>query len=103
MTAPPGAAAPHGPRRSLVQRETGGDDARRDEGRLVDAYLGQAYATGVAADMGVSHTKLVRLVRAFVATQRSSEEFLGWVVSYADPTGETATWNVLKGRAGWSS
>lgn len=97
MPAPPGTEALHGPRWSLVQRETSRDDARRDEGRLVDAYLSQAYATGVAADMQVSHNKLVRLVRAFVQTKRSEEEFLGWLISYADPTGETAVWNVLKG------
>ena len=93
MNAPPGAEALHGPRWNHSQRETTTGDAR-----LVEVYLHQAYATGVAADMQISHRKLVRLVRAFVATRAAGEEFLGWLISYKDPTGETAVWNVLKGR-----
>ena len=94
LTAPPGATAQHGPRRLLVRRETSADDARRNAD--VDHYLGLAYATGVAADMRIGHSKLVRLVRAFVATKATGDEFVGWLTTYADPTGDTAVWNVLK-------
>lgn len=99
--APPGAEAQHDPRRSHPRRDTTTDDARAE---TINGYLALAYSTGVMAQMGIGHGKLVRLIRAYVATRGTAEEFLGWVTSYADPTGETAVWNVLlKGQGGWST
>lgn len=62
--------------------------------------MNEAYSTGVAHQMGIGTAKLERLVKAFLLTRRTDQEFLGWLTEYADPTGETAVWNVVKER-GW--
>jgi len=43
----------------------------------------------------MSNSKLRRLVRQFIRTARADQEFGAWLMSYADPTGETAVRNVM--------
>lgn len=62
--------------------------------------LREAHRIGVAYDMQIGTRKLHRLIRAFLATRTTDQEFEGWLTEYADPTGEAAVWNVFKER-GW--
>lgn len=79
------------------------DSMRQTSGSAVPGFrdvMDQAYRTGVAHQMGIGTSKLERLVKAFLLTRRTDQEFEGWLTEYADPTGETAVWNVFKER-GW--
>ncbi len=54
-------------------------------------------------NLGLSGSRIRKLVRRFVREGRSDIDFYGWVVSYADETGETAVRNVLTASGGNAS
>lgn len=70
------------------------------EGR--DAYLSVSTLTREARklcvdlDIDVSGCRLRKLMRRFIAEGRSDIELRAWLLSYADPTGETAVRNVMR-------
>ncbi len=53
----------------------------------------------VVLDLGlnVCGSRLKRLVRRYVEDGRADIDFRTWFISYADPTGETAVRNVMRG------
>lgn len=65
--------------------------------RTVETLIRQGRAAFDAAGEPISQSRLSRLIRAFLATGQAQQEFGAWVTTYADPVGEQAVWNVLKG------
>ncbi len=49
--------------------------------------------------ISMSNAKLSRLIRRFIRTAQVDQEFGAWLLCYADPTGETAVNNVMRGGA----
>jgi hypothetical protein len=48
-------------------------------------------------DLPVSGSRMRDLIRRFVSEGRGDIDFRTWVIAYADPTGETAVRNVMRG------
>jgi hypothetical protein len=89
MPRPPG-AAPAPTRRNHVD---GGKQT------AISAALVSRYVTICKADPALaefSANKVSRVVRRFIAAGLHERDLGGYVVGYADPTGETAVRNVLK-------
>lgn len=55
-------------------------------------------AAKVAADLGlrIPPARIRLLVKRFVALGRSDLDFRTWFLTYADPTGETAVWHLMR-------
>ena len=92
MPAPPGTTAQQGPRRKHVS----------EKGEISHALMAElvSFARREMAilDLQLSANKLSRIVREYLATDQRERDLLSWVIAYADPTGEQAVRNVLKGR-----
>lgn len=48
--------------------------------------------------LNIRGARLRTLIETYVSTGRPDIDFRTWFISYADPTGETAVRNVLRGR-----
>ena len=48
-------------------------------------------------DLGIRGPRLRSVIDRFVREGRSDIDFRTWVIAYADPTGETAVRNVMRG------
>ncbi len=48
-------------------------------------------------NLPISGSRVRKLVRRFVREGRTDVDFRTWILGYADPTGETAVRNVLRG------
>lgn len=70
--------------------------ARRDEFLSVRTLTAGAAHINAVLDLGLSGSRIRKLVRRFVREGRSDIDFCSWVVSHADKTGETAVRNVLR-------
>ena len=86
MNAPPGANPAASPRRSHVSERS------PSVGHAVIAQM-TAALRGQPEMQGVSANRLSRMVRARIALQERERRS----IAYADPTGETAVRNVLRG------
>lgn len=68
-----------------------------------DAYLSQRILAREARkvieslDLDICGSRLKRIVRRYVTEDRAGIDFRTWFITYADPTGETAVRNVLRG------
>ncbi len=91
MPAPPG-TAPAPSRRHHVN----GTKDTAVSAALISRYVAVAKAEPTLADVPAS--KLGRTVRAFIAAGLHERELLDYVVSYSDPTAETAIRNVMRTR-----
>lgn len=97
MSAPPLAAATQSP----LATQTGG---RSQKDRSADFLSVQtltrtAHKVLECQDFYMSPSRISRLVRRFVREGRTDLDFRTWFISYADPTGEQAVRNVMKGRS----
>ena len=54
-------------------------------------------------NLGLSGSRIRKLVRRFVREGRSDIDFYSWFIAYADKTGETAVRNVLRASGGIDS
>ncbi len=76
---------------------------REIAGQGKSAYLAEAVIAREAAkvdaalNLGLGGFRLRKLVRRFVREGRTDIDFRTWFLCYADPTGETAVRNVLRG------
>ena len=94
--APPGLAPVAGARRNHERREGSIGQPCLDP----EALVRLARRSPAIAAMGLGQSRLSRVVREFIAANLPSREFVGWVIAYADPTGETAVRNVMRERRG---
>jgi hypothetical protein len=94
LNGPPGLSQTSAPWAS--QTEGGQPDSAR-------AYLSVETLTRsarrVLADRGeeMSPSRLSKVIRRFVREGRADVDFRTWFIAYADPTGEAAVRNVMKG------
>lgn len=93
---PPGAPAPAQTRWNHSQQDAGAGHACPDD---VEGALRGAYRACDDLGLHFGHRKMVRLVRAYLANRTAEQTFGQWVIAYADPTGETAVRNVMRGGA----
>lgn len=66
----------------------------------VEALVRFARQSPMVAALNIGQSKLSRLIRSALRAGVDQQNLIGWVIAYADPTGETAVRNVMKGR-GW--
>ncbi len=72
--------------------------ARQDSFLSVRTLAAGAAQINTALNLGLSGSRIRKLVRRFVREGRSDLDFYTWIVAYADHTGEQAVNNVLKGQ-----
>lgn len=78
------------------------DLGANQEGKRSDQYLSvpvlarQAEKLVRDLHLPISGSRLRKLVRRYVREGRSDIDFHTWVLSYADPTGNTAVANVMR-------
>jgi len=72
------------------------EDERQAEFLSVRTLAAGAAHINAVLDLGLSGSRIRKLVRRFVREGRSDIDFCSWVVSHADKTGETAVRNVLR-------
>jgi len=84
---------------SATQPDLGANQegARQDEFLSVPTLARQAAHIIAAHDLRISGSRVRKLVRRFVREGRGDIDFRTWVIAYADPTGETAVGNVMRG------
>ncbi len=70
--------------------------ARQDEFLSVRTLYVSARLINAKCNLGLSGSRIRKLVRRFVREGRSDIDFYSWFIAYADPTGEQAVNNVLK-------
>jgi len=70
--------------------------ARQSEFLSVRSLYPTAQLINDKRNLGLSGSRIRKLVRRFVREGRSDIDFYSRVIAYADKTGETATRNVLK-------
>lgn len=60
-----------------------------------------AHAQAVMDRLGVyvSPRRLHRLVRCYVETRTTGQDFAAWFIGYSDPTGEAAVRRVMRDRS----
>lgn len=94
MSAPPGLAADSRTTTSPVSREG-------NEGHYLSlpVLMREGQKVADALGLSVSHHRMSRIIRRFVREGRIDIDFRTWFIAYADPTGETAVRNVMRGRA----
>jgi hypothetical protein len=63
----------------------------------VETLVRAATSSPEVAGLGLGHRKIVRVVRSFIASGLHERDLVAYVVGYADPTGETAVRNVMRG------
>ncbi len=79
------------------------EGARQDEFLSVRTLAAGAALINAKLNLGLSRSRVRKLVRRFVREGRSDVDFYPWFIAYADPTGETATRNVLRASGGIAS
>jgi len=79
------------------------EGARQDEFLSVRTLTAGARQINEVLNLGLSGSRIRNLVRRFVREGHSDIDFYTWVISYADPTGEAATRNVVRASAGIAS
>ena len=89
MSAPPGATLTPA-RWNHSQREA--------TGQTVEALVRAVERHPDVEALNLSHRRVVRVVRRFIAAGLHERDLVAYVVGYADPTGETAVRNVMRGR-----
>ncbi len=72
------------------------EGARQDEFLPARTLIAGAARINTARNLGLSGSRIRKLVRRFVREGRSDVDFCTWVIAYADHTGEQAVNNVLK-------
>jgi len=72
--------------------------ARQDEFLSVRTLAAGAAQINTKRNLGLSGSRIRKLVRRFVREGRSDLDFYTWFIAYADTTGEAATRNVLRDR-----
>jgi len=72
------------------------EGARQDEFLSVRTLTFGARQINTKLNLGLSGSRIRKLVRRFVREGRSDIDFYSWFIAYADPTGEQAVNNVLK-------
>ncbi len=72
------------------------EGARQDEFLSVRTLAAGAAQINAKLNLGLSGSRIRKLVRRFVREGRSDVDFYTWVIAHADPTGEQAVSNVLK-------
>jgi len=87
MSAPPGVSA----RTEAPEQRRGGGTER------VQAFSNLARRVADDNGLPISQNRIQRLVRRYIAERRADIDFRTWFIAYADPTGETAVRNVMKG------
>lgn len=71
---------------------------RKPEGQTVEALVRAVERHPDVAAAGMGHRRIVRVVRRFLAAGLHQRDLVAYVVGYADPTGETAVRNVMRGQ-----
>ncbi len=79
------------------------EDERQAEFLSVRTLAAGAAQINAKLNLGLSGSRIRKLVRRFVREGRSDVDFYTWFIAYADPTGETATRNVLRASGGIAS
>jgi len=85
------------------------DLGANQEGERQDNFLSvRTLAAGAAQintklNLGLSGSRIRKLVRRFVREGRSDLDFYTWFIAYADTTGEQAVNNVLRASGGIAS
>jgi len=74
------------------------EGARQDEFLSVRTLAAGAAQINTALNLGLSGSRIRKLVRRFVREGRSDLDFYTWFIAHADHTGETATRNVHRDR-----
>lgn len=64
---------------------------------LVTRYVHLAMSDPACAEMSVH--RINKVVRRFIAAGQHERDLVSWLISYYDPTGETAVRNVMRARA----
>ncbi|CAN5121105.1 hypothetical protein BH11ACT1_BH11ACT1_19330 [soil metagenome] len=77
--------------------EQRGSAVQGDARPTVERLIREARAAFGAAGVQVSQSRLSRLIRIYRAEHWTDVDFGTWVISYRDPTGETAVRNVMRG------
>lgn len=97
MTAPPREAATQSP----LATQTGGRGKRDRSADFLSVQTLTRTAHKVLEDQNfyMSPSRTSRLIHRFVREGRADLDFRTWFISYADPTGEQAVRNVMKGRS----
>jgi len=76
--------------------------ARQDEFLSVRTLAAGAARINTTLNLGLSGSRIRKLVRRFVREGRSDLDFYTWF-AYADPTGEVAVRNVVRASGGIAS
>ncbi len=79
------------------------EGARQDEFLSVRTLTFGARQINAKLNLGLSGSRIRKLVRRFVREGRSDVDFYTGVIAYADPTGEVAVRNVLRASVGIAS
>lgn len=74
------------------------EGSREAEFISVRFLCGTANLINARKGLGLSGSRIRKLVRLFVRSGGSAVEFRQWFLSYADPTGEAAVRNVIRER-----
>jgi len=77
--------------------------ARQDEFLSVRTLAAGAAQINTKLNLGLSGSRIRKLVRRFVREGRSDIDLYTWFIAYADPTGEVAVNNVLRASGGVAS
>ena len=73
------------------------EGARQDEFLSVRTLTAGAEQINTTLNLGLSGSRIRKLVRRFVREGRSDIDFYTWVIAYADTTGEAAVNRVMRG------
>ena len=76
---------------------------RQDEFLSVRTLAAGAAQINTKLNLGLSGSRIRKLVRRFVREGRSDVDFYTWVIAYVDPVGELAVNNVLRASVGIAS
>ena len=79
------------------------EGARQDEFLSVRTLAAGAARINTVLNLGLSGSRIRKLVRRFVREGRSDVDFYTWFIAYADHTGERAVGNVLRASGGIAS
>lgn len=74
------------------------EGARQDEFLSVRTLSEGAHRINDVLRLGLSGSRIRKLVRQFVREGRSDIDFRSWFIAYADPTGEHAVRHVVRER-----
>lgn len=86
--------SPPGAERASAALET----RQGGEAKRVQALAILARRVADENNLFISQNRIQRLVRRYIAERRADIDFRTWFIAYADPTGETAVRNVMRGK-----